>query len=169
MLERLFDFILNFISLFIFWVVIDDFEEGVVLRLGRFNRELKPGFHWIMPFGFESVFTDNVVPTTNNLGACTLTCSCGTNIVIAAIVTWKIRDIRKVLLEVEGADQAMVDSTYGAIADAVMSKSWAEIVTPEFPEYLTSVVRKQCFRWGIEVMKVSLSDLGKVKSIRLVE
>src|SRR5690606_7609993 len=30
-------------------------EEGVVVRLGRFNRTVSPGLNFILPFGFETM------------------------------------------------------------------------------------------------------------------
>ncbi|NCN05146.1 MAG: FtsH protease activity modulator HflK [Spirochaetales bacterium] len=40
--------------------VVDQSETGVILRLGRFNREVGPGLHWKMPLGID---TSLVVPT----------------------------------------------------------------------------------------------------------
>lgn len=40
--------------------VVDQSETGVVLRLGRFHRELGPGLHWKLPLGLDQSM---VVPT----------------------------------------------------------------------------------------------------------
>lgn len=40
--------------------VVDQSETGVVLRLGRFNREVSAGLHWKLPLGID---TSMVVPT----------------------------------------------------------------------------------------------------------
>lgn len=45
-LNRILDTILGTLDLFRFWIVLDEYEAGVILRLGRFHHEVGPGFHW---------------------------------------------------------------------------------------------------------------------------
>lgn len=167
MLDRLIDLLLQWISFFIPFVVIDQFERGVVLRFGRFNRELEPGFHWIIPFEVERVIVDNVVPRTVNLGSQSLTTKDGKIVVVGGVVTARIRDIQKSTLEVEGVDDALQDSCYGAIGSLVAAHSWEEVQNEAFSETLTKACRRQAWRFGIEIDRVQLSDLSLASALRL--
>lgn len=178
MFERLIDLVINFLELFKFWIVIDEFERGVVLTLGKPRDKrflgffggylLEPGIHWVWPMAIESVLTDNVVPTTVSLKPQSLTTKDGASIVISVAITWKIKDIRKLLLDVEDADGALVDSAHGAVCDLVSKNTWADIQLPEFSKELTRSVRKKAFRWGIEVDEVYVSDKVQTPSIRII-
>lgn len=167
MLDRLIDLLLQWISFFVPFVVIDQFEQAVVLRFGKFNRELDPGFHWIIPFDIERVIADNVVPRTVNLGAQSLTTRDGRQVVVGGVVTAQIRDIRKATLEVEGVDHALQDSCYGAIGALVASRSWDDVQREDFSDELTKSCRRQAWRFGIEILRVQLSDLSLAKTLRL--
>src|SRR6185295_11325301 len=101
MFDRLFDIVFQFLDLFKFWVVLDPFEQGVVLRLGKYQRTVSEGFHFVYPFNVDNVLVDNVVPRTINLGEQGLTTKDGKTITVSAVVTAKISDIRKALLDVE--------------------------------------------------------------------
>lgn len=62
MLDRLIDLLVEFVELFQCFVYIDEFEEAVVLRAGRYNRTIGPGFHWIIPFNIEDLIDVNIKP-----------------------------------------------------------------------------------------------------------
>jgi len=167
MFERLLDLLLAWVDRIVPFKVLDPFQEGVVLRFGLFQRELGPGFHWIIPFGVEMVLEDNVVPRTVNLGAQSLTTRDGVPVVIGGVVTASISNIRKALLEVEGVDDALKDSCYGVIGQLVGSHTWDELHADDFAGKLTDACKKQASEYGIRIKRVQLSDMARMRAIRL--
>lgn len=167
MFDRLVELALQCIGLLIPFVVVNDFERGVVLRCGKFHRELEPGFHWKIPFDVDVIYHDNVVPRTINLKAQSLCTQDGKSIVLGGVVTAKIVDIRKALLEVETIDNVLEDSCYGAIAQCVASHPWDVIRTEAFGEILTKACRKRAWKYGTEIMSVQVGDLAPSRALRL--
>jgi regulator of protease activity HflC (stomatin/prohibitin superfamily) len=103
MLDRLFDFITDILELFQFWVVIDEYERGVVKTLGKRRRKnpvLDPGFHFVFPLGIDEVLVDNVVPCVDEFDEQSLTTKDGKAITLNAVVMWSISDIQKILFDV---------------------------------------------------------------------
>lgn len=168
MFDRLIDIFLQFLDLFKFWVVLDPFEQGVLLRLGNYEDVIGNGFHWILPFNIDNVLVDNVVPRTVNLGEQGLTTADGKTITVSAVVTAKISDIRKALLEVEHVDEALMDSCYATIGDLIVSHDWDTIRTAEFTETVTKACRKQAWRYGLEVLRVQFADRIPCRAFRLL-
>jgi regulator of protease activity HflC (stomatin/prohibitin superfamily) len=166
MFDRLVDIVLQFLDKFAFLVIVSEFERVVILRFGRYSRTLEPGLHLMWPLA-ESAFTDNVVPRTYDLNAQSLTTSDGRSVVVSGVVTARISDIRKAILEVEGMDDAIKDASVAEIAAAVVGATWAELTKPEFGETLTAACRRRAFRWGVEIMRVQLSDVAASRSLRL--
>lgn len=148
------------------FTVLEEYERGVVLRLGRFRRTLDPGFHWIIP-KVDVVHSTNVVANTSNLGAQSLVTKDGKSAVVSAIVTWKVSDVRKFLLEVEGAAEAVHDLAYGAIAEWVLAHTWEELCRRDVSGRLTHLVQRRSAEYGIEIVRVQLSDVTQCRSIRL--
>lgn len=167
MLDKLIDLILNAAGLFKFWVVVREYERGVVLRLGRFNREIEPGFHWVWPMSVDEVLTDNVVPRTYNLGAQSLTTNDGKCVTVGGVVTASIRNIRKALLEVEGVDHALVDSCSTVIARFVAQSTWDQLMHGIGSEKLTADCREIATDYGIKIVRVQLADCSVSRAIRL--
>lgn len=166
-IDRLFEFITSVARFFVFWVVINEYERAVLLRLGKFQRILEPGLHFVIPFAVDQAMVDNVVTRTSDLSSQSLTTKDNKTVTLTAVITSNIRDIKKALLEVEGVDHALVDSCSGAIGDYVKDLTWEELRSSLSAESLTKLCRKNAWRYGIEIERVQLADLASSRVIRL--
>ena len=181
MFDKLIDLLVTWIKLFFIGFFINEYQQGVVLRLGKFHRQVGPGFHWKWPFDIEVEISTNVVPETMMVGPQSLTTQDGVSIVISTVVTFKVDDPRKYLLEVDGAQQVIEDTTYGAVASFVMDHTWDQLrsISPvgngEKEKFLnsdneiTKIVRRLAKSYGVEILNVRLSDCTKSRSIRLMQ
>jgi regulator of protease activity HflC (stomatin/prohibitin superfamily) len=168
MIDRLVDLLVQCIRLFQFFTVIADYERGVFLRFGRFNRLAAPGFHWMWPFNVEALLSTNVVPETMNVGPQSLTTKDGVSVVVGGVVTFSIEDAHKFLLEIEGGNQVIEDATYGIVSRFVMDKAWDELRACDLAGELTKAVRRQAKRYGVNVQTYQISDFTRSRSFRLM-
>jgi membrane protease subunit HflK len=167
MFDRLVEFLLQCLGLFKAWEIVDCYQKGVVLRFGRHVRNVGPGFHWVWPFGVERVLHANIVPNTTNLGVQSLTTKDGHQVVISGLLTWRVADPTKFLLEVEGGQDAVADITFCSIADSVQGSTWEQVSDPDFPAKTATKLRRRAGRYGIEIDRLQFSDLSKCRSLRL--
>lgn len=149
------------------FVVLYPFEKGVLCRLGTFERELEPGFHWCLPFHIDQVFHEHITPRTEHLTGLATTTKDGHSVGFDAVVTWKISDIRKALLEVTDLKDAIADTCAGQIGTTLADATWDAIRSGEVVENLTAVCRKRGWKWGVEVINVQLSGVAKVRNFRV--
>lgn len=168
MFDRLVDFLIDSLKLFQFWVVIDPYERGIQLRLGRFEGVLEPGLHFLIPGAVDRVVTENVVPRTHRLTGLAATTSDGKAVGFDAVITYRINDIVKAVLEVEHVEDAIADSCAGIICTQLSGQGWETIVHEGAPEALTAACRKRGWKWGVEIMAVQLVGAALVKSLRLM-
>lgn len=166
-IDRFVQFVIDFARFFIFWVVIDEYERGILLRLGRYQRTLEPGLHWRIPCGVDMAMVDNVVARTTDLNAQSLTTKDNKTVSVRVVVTSNIRDIKKALLEVEGMDHALTDSCAAAVGDYVQGLTWDELRSSLSSDSLTKLCRKNAWRYGVEIERVQLADLSISRVIRL--
>lgn len=168
MLDRIVDFFISFGKNFQFWVIIYAYERGVQMRFGKFLRMLEPGLHWCRPFHIDHVMVDNVVTRTVHIGAQSLTTKDGKSVVVSAVITLRISDICKALLEIESIEHAMMDACYGAITTHVDSSTWAELHGEEAFKGLTRECRKAAKQYGLDIERVQLADLAMCRTYRMV-
>jgi regulator of protease activity HflC (stomatin/prohibitin superfamily) len=167
--ERLFEFLQQFSDLFRCWTIVHPYEGGLVLRLGVYNRDLKPGFNWLIPFKFEHIITEHVVPRTSRIHSMSTTTKDGKTIGFEAVVTWRINDLTKSLLEVSSLKDAIADCCMGVIGTELAESSWEDILHGRVVDSLGSACRKNGWRWGVEIMRVQLTGVAAVKNIRLLQ
>ncbi len=169
MLDSFFQWIKDGIESLKPFVIIQHFEKGVALDFGKHKRVLDPGVHWVWPLGFTSVFHDNVVWRTMDLGVQSLVTRDGRTITLRAMVTARIDDIEKAILEVEGVDHAIKDCCSGAIGTHITSHTWDEICKEDTANELAKVCRRGSKRFGVEIDRVQLTDLTPARAIRLLQ
>ena len=169
MFDKLVELIVQFIHLFFFCFITLDYERGVVLRWGKFNRLAGPGHHWKWPFLIERYFAVNVVPETMTVGPQSLTTKDNRSVVLSSVVTFRIENVQTFLLEVEGGHQVIEDSTYGVQADFVMKRTWAELCAMEsISNEMAKAVRRRAKVYGVDIMSVQPCDFTASRSIRLI-
>ena len=84
------------------------------------------------------------------------------------IIKYRIVDIKTFALEVWDAIDAISDMTQGIIFDIIKNRTWDELQHDDLKNQITKKARWEAKRWGIEIETVTLSDLAKIRSIRLL-
>lgn len=167
MFDRLFDIIVAVWKHLLFFVVLEPFEQGVLVRLGRFVKVLEPGLHFVLPLGIDAVYNEHVTPRTERLSGLSTTTKDGRPIGFDAVITYKISDIRKAVLEITDLKDAIADTCAGVIGTTLHEATWDSILAGDALEELVARCRKRGFRWGVEVMAVQLCGVALVKNLRL--
>jgi len=140
-------------------VFIDEQDEGVVKRFGKYHRNVKKGVAWIIPFELEEVTTMNVKPTALELEEQALTTKDRQQVTLRGVLMWSIHDIKKCMIDVEDAVDTLGDIAVGVIQEQVEAHTWAAIRTPEFRKTVKKAIQKEARRWGITVSTVKFQDL----------
>jgi len=170
LVSKFIDLIISMAEFFKIGTKVFSYEKAVVFRMGKPHRDLTtPGWHWMIPFWIETVWTENAVMATADLPAQSFTTKDGKPLTISAVVAWRIKDIRKFVCDVEDAESVLADSSRGVLRDVLANLNWTEIASggDELDERLTQKVRKKAFKWGIEVKNVYLSDLCGARPYRV--
>ncbi len=150
------------------WIVIAEYEGGVVLRLGRFRRTIGPGLSWKIPVADHVLITHTAV-TTMELRAQTLTTRDDKAVVVSAIVKYRIRNVKPFLLEIGDAADVLKDVTMGAIKDAINNAPYADIYgAAKIEDRVLDMVRREVNQYGFQIFKVTFADQGRVRSFRMI-
>jgi len=165
MFDKLIDLIVTFIHDILPFKIVNQWEEGVHLRYGRFLKVVKPGLVWKLPF-FDRLWVTPVITQTVNLKSQTVTTKDEKNVVLTSIVRYHIYDVEKFLLGVMHANDVLVDTTQGIIRDMVESTDWYDLV--DLTNIVTPEVNKQVEKWGITIQLVSFPDLGLITTYRIM-
>jgi regulator of protease activity HflC (stomatin/prohibitin superfamily) len=165
MFDKLIDLIVTFIHDILPYKIVNQWEEGVHLRTGKFLRVVQPGLRFKTPF-FDQILTTSVITQTVNLKPQTVTSLDEKSVVLSSIVRYHIVDVKKFLLGVMHANDVLVDTTQGIIRDVVESTTWQDLY--DLGNIVITNVNLEVEKWGIEVELISFPDLGEIKTYRIM-
>jgi len=145
--------------------VVDMWEKALVLRFGKFNDIKDPGLHWKIPF-VDSVWHQTIVTQSIHLHPQSITSLDYKNIVVRAIVRYDINDTYLFLTKLAHPTDVLVDTTGAMIREIIEERNWEDLVDIEVE--LTEKIGKKVAEWGINIEKVTLTDLAEISSIRVI-
>ena len=165
MFDKFIDLCVTFIHDILPFKIVDQWEGGVHLRVGKFYKVVYPGLNWKIPF-FDKFWVTPVITQTVNLSPQTLTTMDEKSIVLTTIVRYHIFNVQSFLLNVMHANDVLIDMTQGIIRDIVETTNWEDLV--DLTNLVTPEVNKEVIEWGIVVEAVKFPDLGEIKTYRII-
>jgi|ERR1700733_5633553 len=167
MLDKLLSILAEMWDKLIPLIVVPPYEAGVHLRMGAFLRAVPGGsWYWKIPFA-DTVLVDHAVPRTERLTGLATTTMDGKAIGFDVVITYRISDVQKALLEVSDLKDAIADSCAGIIGTELSNADWEEIIHGDMVETLTAACRKRGWKWGVEIQLVQLTGVAPVKNLRV--
>ena len=139
----------------------EQWEKGVVLRLGRFVGLKGPGLFWVIPLIDRVAFwIDLRVRTTGFAAEKTLTKDT-VPINVDAVLFWIVTDARKAALEVASYEDAVAWAAQTALRDIMGTQILADILTgrESIDEQLRKLIDQRTHDWGITVKSVEIRDV----------
>lgn len=147
--------------------VLDEYEGGVVLRWGKWNRTIGPGLRWHWPFGIEEILSTVVVRRVAYGDVQSCDSKDGVSINISPIIVFHVGNVKRWLLEVDDAEDALLDITYGIVEENVNCTEARWIKDDEFKADILAEVKDEGKTWGARVQEIKFSDRSKSKALRL--
>ena len=145
--------------------IIDLWEKGLHLRFGKFHTISDAGIHLKIPF-FDSIWHQTVVTQSMHLHPQSITSLDYKNIVVRAIVRYDIKDAYLFLTKLAHPQDVLIDTTMSMIREIIEERNWDDLVDVE--NELTTKIGFKLNQWGINVERVTLTDLAEINSIRLI-
>jgi regulator of protease activity HflC (stomatin/prohibitin superfamily) len=167
MFDKLVDLIINWIEQILPIVIIPSYEEGVMMRFGKFKKVISGGVYFKIPF-FDEVLRQHVVVTTISLPAQSLYTLDKQNFVVKGVIKYRISDVKVFLMEVYDAQDALSDMTMSIIKNVVISLPAEKCIDPELDNILTKKARVEAKKWGVDIQQVTLTDVAPIRSYRLI-
>jgi regulator of protease activity HflC (stomatin/prohibitin superfamily) len=141
--------------------VVEQWEKGVKLRVGRYVGLRGPGMFLILPVVETlNVFVDQRVRVTSVSAESTLTRdTVPTN--VDAIVFWLVWNAEKAVLEVENYLEAITMSAQTALRESIGRHELAQLITDRelLGRELQKILDEKTTPWGITVQSVEVRDV----------
>ena len=141
--------------------IAQQWERGVVLRLGRYIGLRGPGLFWVLPF-FDKVssWIDQRVVTTSFAAEETLT-SDTVPVNVDAVLFWMVHDSEKAALEVQDYAQAVSWAAQTGLRDIIGRTSLTDLLRgrERIEAELQLLIDERSNPWGVTVQSVEMRDV----------
>ena len=141
--------------------IAQQWERGIVLRLGRFHTMAGPGLFWVVPFVDQvTAWIDQRTITTSFAAEQTLT-SDTVPVNVDAVLFWMVHDPQKAALEVQEYAQAVSWAAQTALRDIIGRTPLGELLVgrERIEAELQRLIDARSNPWGITVQSVEMRDV----------
>ena len=141
--------------------VAQQWERGVVLRLGRFVGLRGPGLFWVVPFvDSVSSWIDQRTITTGFAAEQTLT-SDTVPVNVDAVLFWMVHDAEKAALEVQNYRTAISWAAQTALRDIIGRTALTDLLRgrEKIEADLQQLIDQRSTPWGVTVLAVEMRDV----------
>ena len=166
MFDKLIEFLLNIIEDIMPVFFVKQYNNGILLRMGKFVRVVKPGVVFKIPF-LDKIEVVTIVTTTLSVPTQSVITKDKKQLVVKSVVKYKIADVELFMLNVYDSTDAISDITQAIIKEQISLRTFEECTDNDFDNTVTKKLRVEMKKWGIEVDRVTLTDTGQIKSLRL--
>ena len=140
--------------------IINQYERGVVLRLGKFSRMLSPGFRVIIPY-IDHMTKVDVRTTPMDIPKQEVITRDNVTVNVDAIVYFRVIDAAKAVLETTNYAYATSTFAQTALRDVTGNFDLDEILSKrdEISAQIREIVDNQTDKWGIDIENVKLQNI----------
>jgi len=140
------------------FVVLSEYESGIVLRMGIYRKYLTKGINFKMPL-MDYTMTTIVTKDTYHVANVSVTTIDGKTISVGAIVEFEITDAKKFFLDVNEAHSNAHDITRGIIADYLSDCDWVDVKKKTTLTQIKNKLKPQMEAMGMNVTQVMFGDI----------
>lgn len=141
--------------------IVNQYERGVVFRLGRLRGNVKePGLHLIIPL-VDNMKKVSLRIVTLPVDSQKIITKDNVSIDVAAVAYYQVKDPTKSIIEIENVESATYQIAQTTVRNVVGQSSLDEVLssTAAINEKIKKILDVATAKWGIFVSTVELKDI----------
>lgn len=140
--------------------IINQYERGVVQRLGRFRKILDPGLHVIIPY-IDTMRNVDVRTTPMDVPKQEVITKDNVTVNVDAVVYFRVIDAKKAVFETTNYAYATSTFAQTALRDVTGNFDLDELLSKrdEISRKIKEIVDAQADKWGIDIESVKLQNI----------
>jgi regulator of protease activity HflC (stomatin/prohibitin superfamily) len=150
--------------------VAQEYQRGVVFRLGRYKGLRGPGMYWIIPLGIERAVTIDIRTRTVSAEQQETITRDSVTIKVNAVLWYRITDSAKAVIEVADAPAAVYQLALTGLRNIIGQHDLDEILQErnKINSLLTDSIAGSTAAWGLEVQRFEMKDVELPKAMQQV-
>ncbi|MCS6789226.1 MAG: slipin family protein [Patescibacteria group bacterium] len=140
--------------------VINQFERGVVLTLGKYTSTKQPGLTWIL-IGIQKMIKVDLRIITATIPQQEAITKDNVPVGINAVVYFRVESAEKAVLEIENFQSAVKEYAQGALRDTIGGIELDSLLAEreKIAQEIKKIVDAATTEWGVSVTDIKIQDI----------
>jgi regulator of protease activity HflC (stomatin/prohibitin superfamily) len=141
--------------------VAQEYQRGVVFRVGRYRGLRGPGLYWIIPLGIERSVTVDIRTRTVSAEAQETITRDSVTVKLNAVLWYRVIDAAKAVIAVADAPAAVYQLALTSLRNLIGRHDLDEVLQErdKINHLLQESVAGSTLRWGIEIERFEMKDV----------
>lgn len=141
--------------------IAQEYQRGVVFRLGRFMGIRGPGLYWLIPLGFERSVTIDIRTTTVSAEQQETITRDSVTIKVNAVLWYRVVDAAKSVIAVNNAGAAVYQLALTSLRNIIGQHDLDELLRErdKINSLLKEGIVHSTTEWGVEVERFEMKDV----------
>ena len=137
-----------------------EYQRGVVFRLGRLVESKGPGWFWLIPL-VDRVVKVDIRTVTRALETQETVTRDGVAVRVNAVLWYRAVDAARVVTSVVNWDAAVIQAAETAMRDAIGQSDLDQMLKDRVSinKRLNDMLSRTCLQWGVDIDAVEIKDL----------
>lgn len=147
-------------------VFINQYNEGVVMRAGKYIKNWYPGWHFRIPF-VDDYHQDNVMLDTMDIKEVSITTLDGKTSTEGCEFDLRIIDIKKALIDTNDWRSNLHAVGRGVLSSELEDRNWDDIRKKPTKNAIEKEINKRAKEMGIEISNFNFTDKSISRTFKI--
>jgi regulator of protease activity HflC (stomatin/prohibitin superfamily) len=150
--------------------VAQEYQRGVIFRLGRYVGLRGPGLYWIIPLGVDRAVRIDIRTRTVSAEQQETITRDSVTIKVNAVLWYRIVDAAKAVIEVANAEAAVYQLALTGLRNIIGQHDLDEILQErdKINQLLNDSIARSTAAWGLQVQRFEMKDVELPKAMQQV-
>ena len=141
---------------------------AILLRFGRYRRDLAPGLIWKLPLA-DRIMTCDARVHFYSTHPHSLVTRDGVPVVVSALMSFRAAQPKQAILSAKEFGASVWDGVAATLASLVVEINFEALATDEFSTRLLERVKVENAPYGVDVLTCRLSNVAKARTYRVLK
>lgn len=150
--------------------IAQEYQRGVLFRLGRYVGLRGPGLYWIIPLGIDRAITIDIRTRTVSAEQQETITRDSVTVKLNAVLWYRITDAAKSVISVADAPTAVLQLALTSLRNSIGQHDLDEVLQErdKINGLLREAIADSTVRWGVEIERFEMKDVELPESMQEV-
>ncbi|BAZ52822.1 band 7 protein [Nostoc sp. NIES-4103] len=148
--------------------IINEGNEALVERLGRYHRKLTPGLNFIVPLVDSIVMEDTTREQILDIKPQNVITKDNVYLEVDGVVNWRITNMEKSFYKIDDIQQALATLAQVELRANIADRTLAQTIASrnEVNQALLRVLNDTSAEWGVQIIRVDIQSITPPESVQ---